>query len=307
MIFMTKEDRFPHVVMFQEIIGNPENYEKTLYHYTSPEGLLGILQKDKIELHFTKYISLNDKKEGMVLGERYIEVCDQLEKDKKIDARLKEHLLSIPHIEFSEVEIKPDIGEQEVDLENMFLCSFSECDDSLPMWNYYVKGGEYEGYCLGFKGLAEKCIIPDTMRYTDLSLCKIQYDEKILYNHILKCVEELKRRILKEEKPMEIVNGIRMYLAKGILLHKQRCFSHEKEIRAIFLAKDEYLDKIDYKTKKGVLVQYIKLEVDKTALKEITIGPLMESELAKKNLEAFLKQYGYNDVEIKVSKAPIRY
>ena len=304
---MCIEDRQPHVVMMQETIGNPEDYFKTIYHYTSPEGLLGILKKDKIELHFTKYISLNDKMEGDVLKERFKEVCEKLEQEKKIDVQMKDLLLKILDMQYSEIEKVPDIGEQEIDLENMFLCCFSTDDDSLPMWNYYVKGGEYQGYCLGFKWLADKSDLSDKMRAMCFSLYEVQYDDKKLHDHILKCAEEIKRRSETGENSFEIINVIRMYLTRGALIHKKNCFSHEREMRVRFLAKGDYLNKIDYKTKKGVLVPYIPLEFDKTALKEITIGPLMENELAKKNLEAFLKQRGYNDVIIKTSDVPIRY
>lgn len=47
-----------------------------LYHYTTPEGLLGILQEDGVKLHFTKFTALNDKMEGKVLQKRFLAICE---------------------------------------------------------------------------------------------------------------------------------------------------------------------------------------------------------------------------------------
>ena len=64
---------------------------------------------------------------------------------------------------------------------------------------------------------------------------------------------------------------------------------------------------IKYKVKNGVLVPYLELKFDKAAIEEITVGPLIEQDLAVKNLREFLEQRGYSDVDIKVSEIPIRY
>ena len=42
------------------------SYQKSdpIYHYTSPQGLLGILQPDNPVLWFSRYDALNDKTEG---------------------------------------------------------------------------------------------------------------------------------------------------------------------------------------------------------------------------------------------------
>ena len=55
-----------------------------IYHYTSPEGLLGILGDTGIELHFTRYDCVNDTSEGRDLIDIYLKACKEFLKEKKI-------------------------------------------------------------------------------------------------------------------------------------------------------------------------------------------------------------------------------
>ena len=77
----------------------------------------------------------------------------------------------------------------------------------------------------------------------------------------------------------------------------------------MFLDSKELENKIlyHYRTKNGVLVPYIEIPFFKETVKEITIGPLVERELAVENLKEFLDLRGYKDIDIKVSNVPIRY
>lgn len=75
----------------------------------------------------------------------------------------------------------------------------------------------------------------------------------------------------------------------------------------IYTASDEDEEKIQYRTKNGVLIPYIEIPFFKETVKEITIGPLVERELAVENLKEFLDLRGYKNIDIKVSNVPIRY
>ena len=98
---------------------------------------------------------------------------------------------------------------------------------------------------------------------------------------------------------------------------KNKAFMHEQEYRFILrIPKKGNSPVIDFKTKKGVLVPYINLSLNKYLIKEITIGPLIEQDIAKRTLEFFLQQNGYkirndNNIDegiiISSSEVPIRY
>jgi len=135
------------------------NTPKIVYHYTSPIGLLGIVA-DKEENHnnatlwFTRCDSLNDKKERYdiqeVLKEYKKSKSDDIPKEfqdaiqKLIDTDVDEW--ELPPIRFRNNDGNPIISE--IDSKNVYICSFSEDRDSLPMWNYYSKSSRYEGYAL---------------------------------------------------------------------------------------------------------------------------------------------------------------
>lgn len=137
-----------------------------------------------------------------------------------------------------------------------------------------------------------------------LRICKVEYSEEILESLLMECIDSV------HESPEyfgEIYGDVYSALSWGALEHKLECFSHEKEVRLIYTASDEDEEKIQYRTKNGVLIPYIEIPFFKETVKEITIGPLVERELAVENLKEFLDLRGYKNIDIKVSNVPIRY
>lgn len=273
-----------------------------LYHYTTPEGLLGILQEEEVNLHFTKFTALNDKMEGKVLQKRFLDIFERLYHEGKIEKSELEKLEDCVSFEMGRFTYLIDGKVEEFNTEDTFVCSFSKAQDSLPMWNYYVKDGSYQGYNIGFKNpyicsrFSDKRLIYDIFRLSPIIYSERQF-EKFLRKHedIIDWTTEDFRRCL-----MQI-------FCNGVLEHKMECFSHEQEVRMIYTASKEKKKDIKYKVKNGVLVPYLELKFDKAAIQEITVGPLIEQDLAVKNLREFLEQRGYPDVDIKVSEIPIRY
>lgn len=273
-----------------------------LYHYTTPEGLLGILQENEVKLHFTKFTALNDKMEGKVLQKRFLDIFERLYHEGKIEKGELEKLEDC--VSFEMGRFIHLIGEkvEEFNSEDTFVCSFSKAQDSLPMWNYYVKDGSYQGYNIGFKNpyicsrLSDERLIYDVFR-----LSPIIYSEKQLEESLRKYVDTIDWT--REDFWVYFIQ----ILCNGVLEHKMECFSHEQEVRMIYTASKEEKKDIKYKVKNGVLVPYLELKFDKAAIEEITVGPLIEQDLAVKNLREFLEQRGYSDVDIKVSEIPIRY
>ena len=96
---------------------------------------------------------------------------------------------------------------------------------------------------------------------------------------------------------------------------KSEIFRHEEEERLIcYVPEDETHsgddldDYIQFRVVNGCLVPYLDVLIaDKGALKEITIGPLIEEQLAANTMELFLRLKGYSDVKLYTSEAPIRY
>ena len=272
-----------------------------LYHYTTPEGLLGILQKEEVNLHFTKFTALNDKMEGKVLQKRFLAICERLYREKVIDKREIDNLLEYVNFETGIFRCFLDGKWQELNFEDTFVCSFSLQQDSLPMWNYYVKNGGYQGYNIGFRNPYFCCDVPeDDINQNILQICQVLYSDKELEVLVRESQDILK-------KCGEDLTNLLHDLHYGVLQHKESCFAHEQEVRLIYTANPKKKKQIKYKVKNGVLVPYIEVKLMRETVQEITVGPLIEQDLAVKNLREFLEQRGYPDVDIKVSEIPIRY
>lgn len=135
-----------------EIVGNSINryyFDDTIYHYTSPGGLEGILlEKGYPVFHFSRFDCLNDKSEGKEIIQLYRHMLDRESSNPIISKEylaLISDLLPTDNVFFS---IDMDSSEDEKlpttyvwsSLAETYLCSFSKAPDDLAMWNYYVKG-----------------------------------------------------------------------------------------------------------------------------------------------------------------------
>lgn len=135
-----------------------------VYHYTSPDGLLGILQPGKsAKLWFTRYDCLNDMNEREDILEYLHGYCGYQLKNKRLSQEFYEAIMKI---ELSDDEFLTYPGTYPVTSEisgevcswtaiksapcDTYLCCFAEKADLLPMWNYYTKSQHYEGYSIGF-------------------------------------------------------------------------------------------------------------------------------------------------------------
>jgi hypothetical protein len=98
---------------------------RQIYHYTSIGGIEGILSEGK--LRFTNIKYLNDKDETVAGVDSLISLCGaKTESDKKIISDIFDYSAQ------------------------NFVCCFSLDQDSLPMWNYYTKEANNQGYNIEF-------------------------------------------------------------------------------------------------------------------------------------------------------------
>lgn len=202
-----------------------------------------------------------------------------------------------------------------------YICSFSRERDALTMWNYYTKGTQYEGYNVGLEveGLRLEVFDSDSdntcgvdaaekpelkCEWWSVIYDRMQQQDKIKYE-----IERILRtgRFSREDYLAQLNNWA--------IRFKNEIFRHEKEERLIcYVPEDELrggatLDEhIQFRVVNGCLVPYLDVLVaDKSALQEITIGPLIEEKLARNTMELFLRLKGYENVDIHTSNAPIRY
>lgn len=85
-------------------------------------------------------------------------------------------------------------------------------------------------------------------------------------------------------------------------------FKHEEEVRAIFtVPKNNQKFVVKYREKNGYIIPYIALAFKKDNVREITIGPLLNDDIAQSNLMRMIRAYQYPVRDFKTSEVPIRY
>lgn len=128
---------------------------KQIYHYTSIGGLEGILSDGK--LRFTNIKYLNDKDEIIAGVDSLINIFDaKTEKDKKLISDIFDYSAQ------------------------NFVCCFSLDQDSLPMWNYYTKEANNQGYNIEFddKALVESLLLQNPgLDGCNISFGMVDYSE----------------------------------------------------------------------------------------------------------------------------------
>ena len=247
-----------------------------IYHYTSIDGLKGILQNDNINLWATRYNFLNDPFE-FVFAKSIIEpklAVLSLEEGKIFD---------------SEMHMYP------------YIVSFCEVNDNLNMWKLYGNNGL--GFILGF----DKELLYEHAQQEANTLQKVSYSN----NENLKDTIQCTRNIYFKSK--ESNNIIDYYDICSLI--KSDDYKHEHEIRYLIPNYDSFefkkgeitRDGEDYRKTKfrhshQGLIPYMELKLPKSVLKSITIGYKLDYGNQKVSLEGLLSSYNYENIELYKSK-----
>ena len=296
-----------------------------LYHYTSPEGLIGILNKENLVLRFSRFDCLNDMSEGILAYKQFSEVIVELRDENLISNQLYELAAQIKPNEGDFYIIKAlkadksytDTDKDEGRLfwlnEDKYLCCFSEESDSLPMWNYYTKGNSARGYNIGISksSLLRRDYIH---KANELRIVKILYKQDAQKELIRKMMIEIQSKfsILSNQLVTDLMFEA---LNEWRFLFKSECFAHEKEVRAILTVPTlppEEVDVVDafkvgFRSNCGYVIPFIELKFRKRSVQVITVGPQLDYSSAINGLKALLSVWKYERVDIVKTEIPTRY
>ncbi len=258
---------------------------RTLYHYTSQEGFLGILNTNEIWATNAQY--LNDTKE---MNYAISLVNDRIYKNNSIEKHklngLKEAINDLPGV-------------------NICVCSFTEKGDLLSQWRGYGSNGS--GMSLGFSGsylnnlsknngfLISPCIYKKVEQ-------NIVIDE-IIYSWINNNLFAL------DDNDLKMWEFIEYFSIKSLFL-KDISFSEEREWRIVspFIRIDH--DRYDFRVGKYTLIPYYKIPISKIkergGLIDIYVGPSSEQKMSERAAFDVLLKYGYDSTKVKLSDIPFR-
>ena len=311
-----EEEKLP-MFLFEDLAHNcmrPSNKHHSLvHHYTAPQIVDGILEKERIKLRFTRADCMNDALEGSYADITFKNTCDFLFNAEEIN---EDYYMFLRHYDRLAKEFynKDDFHPlwkaryEEVCLDyEYYLCCFSKNLDSLSLWNYYVKDHAYQGYSIGFDTGKMK-IGRQGKKIVDVYFCSTEYsafgqtcmDLILKYKDFYSTTDELGKAKLSI-----LLN---CFLEKNRLVVKHSCFFHEEEVRCVVKLKmDNSLIK-DIDWSKGFPRPYIELEFEKSAFRDIVIGPLTTKDISKRITEEFLNSRGYPYLNrVKNSGVPIRF
>lgn len=291
-----------------------------IYHYTSPQGLHSILQSSS--LRFTDCQFLNDKSEYIYIKEPLINAYEEIKASLQYDfvspviASLKDS--------FETLVLKATQSGASVILnlatKKYYVFCCSTIQDSLGMWNYYVKDGNYQGYNIGFtvKQLLD-CFL--SIDEPDVFYGRVIYDAReqinFLKDLILDTNQELTERVEQYGKPEqfkdEAKNHLLSHLERCRLFFKNECFVNEEEYRFIIRLPDDYTTKENgristgFDTRNGIITPYCQIKINNNTIDSITLSPMLDRELAEQGLKRCLSSAGYSKIPISLSKVPVRY
>ena len=281
--------------------GNDISFQGVMYHYTSSPIIPRILQThdETICLRFTDYRFLNDKSEG---EEIMIQFCTVLRRLSELGEITSEF--------YDEAMRQKDNSASRPN--TFYVMCFSDEKDSLPMWNYYLKDGKYQGYSLGFdfrfeEFFGEKAIYKRKVIYDDRA-------KQTLIGHLILEAATNESVSLSVAQRCELLLGAVGDLA---LVMKKSCFAHEHEVRLILdkaLVPPSGTDaftcsEIRHVDTNGVFVPYCNVSWnDKSVLKEICYAPTMPKQ-TELGLSSLLSTMGYDHqtIQITPSEIPVRY
>lgn len=295
--------------------------EGNIFHYTSEQGIQGIFQKDKIVLQLTSADSMNDFSEGKEIFSYVKKVSDDLlekgvmskEQYEKILGITDNHKTTLPvyyfkrNVPYFTEERKQEYGDSyAISYEqcDIYLMSFCEKGDFLPMWNYYAACGQ-QGYSVHFNKSALSLLHEEKECYTSI--------EKVIYKASEKYAR-LKEEIEGALKYEDYLQRVKDTISLMQYVFKHDAFEYEGETRYIVgIPRNgrKSTFEIKFKTKKGSIVPYIELELDENeafVVTGVTIGPFADVEMVRRNLEFYLSHQNHiASVNIRTTDIPVRF
>ena len=293
-----------------------------LWHYTSAQGLLGILKDGEIFASDSRF--LNDKtenvriwtlirqrlKERVKLGndDEFVKIVDEVaelmsaQKDKPFGDSVPALLVELQSLLAVHKE------------EDVFVSCFSAEEDSLSQWRAYTSGN---GYAIGFSsevlsGLTDNSLL------SGLPLCRFDSVKYVADEHrtaLDGVINTMLANQLGEKRagkpwPDERAASSfeRFLLDRFSPFVKDDGFKGEKEWRLALKVGTFDPSKIEFRPGRSHLIPFLRVSLEKdhpNYIREIMVGPGPSSELDLLALQRLVKSRGL-PIEVRNSKIPFR-
>lgn len=274
-----------------------------LYHYTSAEGLIGIVKTR--EIWATNILYLNDVREfrhGVELGEKYVKRL--LEKADDPDER--EYLKKLA----AGVEERKTTWEAPG-----FVCSFTESGDDLSQWRAYCPTG---GFAIGFPKHLLAEIASDYVYMFE----KCSYDPTSQERAISGYIDEGIQRDVAACRGYRKCRWATMRLTFAAATLKDPAFESEREWRMVrYPGPEAEKEGMNFRTNHGVVVPYMTCHLEFTKEEKeartrkmwrsvrVTVGPSPDPKASKASVEKLLSLWSpaKSPGEVTVTSVPYKF
>jgi len=266
-----------------------DNIPQTIYHYTTQEGLLGILNEKA--LWATKIHYLNDASElteplRIATGalNQYLSVLQKDDKKRDIILGLVD-------------EIRVSEGQ------NIHVASFCTEGDLLSQWRAYGSFGS--AYSIGFN--FERLQQHISTYPFELRRCEY-YKQSKYQKYIEKYINTVVEKSFSEgSSPEDFIEN----LVNIVATMKLMCFKEEAEWRIISPRPIHSTDeRYNFRASDSIIIPYYSLPLDFSLIDEIIVGPCPHPDLSRDTIFGLSHQYGITNIsqygEVRNSAIPYR-
>ena len=280
----------------------PDLVPDILFHYTSQNGLLGILRTKKIWA--TDLLYLNDASEF----NHAIRIAqDQLDKLRKSlqggDLHLLNRIADLLTLSHNR---------------HIYTASFSEDGNALRQWKLY--GSNYRGFSIGFSRLDLEIHGGKSSSF----LQKCTYDEqeqsKIIHSMLEPHLQGFRDTMSNPNRASDNLQAIIDHYAEwfyGDLMViasalKNSSFEAEREWRLVRHDYGANHNEVEFRESSFTLIPYKNIKLPESesglSLKKIFTGPTLDPELTRRSLELLLSKYEIDSTQVEIvpSGIPIR-
>lgn len=265
--------------------------DRTLCHYTSLEGALGIISGNDLWLTNTRFS--NDDEEMIYGRTLVIKVLDDLKNE-----------MSIAFLDSVRESLEETKDEQ------VYICCFCENDNLLSQWRGYAENGS--GVSIEFNPDGFIDITGHDSLHGLMRLWKVFYREEQQRQIIRDCLD-YQWPVQPEERVMYAVNALQFFMPT----FKNPDFQEEKERRLIFTPYPVGGPKLKFRTSRRILVPYLSLRelaqppgapgpAFQLPIKSLLIGPGPHRKLNVESVKMALEAYGHPDVPVRATSTPFR-
>ena len=289
-------DEFADDLLSQFWKSHRSDAPSTVYHYTSAEGLFGILESNSIWATDCRF--LNDASESQVGVAKAKEIC-RTRRFSQTSAYLEEfyrQVLTVLGVESPEPN---------------FVFSLSEREDDLTQWRTYANDGL--GFTVGFS--SANLLENSQDNNAEFEFSKVYYLSRGQEKAVKDAFDEFEK-FIKINKRRDF-GGIAMTLdwvvSNYSTLFKHSSFRSEREWRVNtynLIDDEEERQSVKVRAKGGRLIPYIPLNLgkqphDRLPITRIGIGPSFKDATIKYAVEKLCAQTGF-EVEIYNADSPYR-